>query len=263
MIFMADEKNKEDYTKKIKLCKRLGAERFQKIVFAVEKIKFKVIKKCFPNYLKNYEAYCDKRCKKDLKKARNEKEREAIITHYREQKLLNRKEINTEKNRNYHLDNIRPTDTMRYLEWNKKIHQKALIRDIVLLPVFTGLALTGLEVFIPLIIGNLLSSYINFHCVNLQNYNICRFKKHEATLNKMEKRKVAQRKESFSEAAEVIDQAVKETSKTTPEIPSIDEVIARVENKEQLIQFKNMIMQAQKERGTQQKYQKSKGEIKW
>lgn len=79
----------------------------------------------------------------------------------------------------------------------------------------------------------------------------------------MEKRKVAQRKESFSEAAEVIDQAVKETSKTTPEIPSIDEVIARVENKEQLIQFKNMIMQAQKERGTQQKYQKSKGEIKW
>lgn len=260
---MANEKSKDDYTKKIKRCKRLGAERFQKIVFTVERIKFKIIKKYFPNYLKNYESYCDKRCKKDLKRASNEKEREAIITHYREQKLLNRKEINTKKNRNYHLDNIRPSDTIRYLKWNKKIHQKALTRDIVLFPIFTGLALAGLEVFVPLVIGNLLSSYINFQCVNLQDYNIYRFKKHEAALNRIEKRKVAEREESFSKAAEVINQAVKGTSKETPEIPSIDEVIGKVENKEQLTQFRNMIIQAQKERAAGQSCETRKGEIKW
>ena len=86
--------------------------------------------------------------------------------------LLNRKEMNTEKNRNYHIDNIRLTQTVEYLEWNKDVHKTNLIRDLVTLPIYIGLAVAGVGLAIPLIAGNLVSSFINFQCINLQNYNI-------------------------------------------------------------------------------------------
>ena len=245
-----NEKGKKYYKKKIERCKKLGAEKFQKAVFALERLKFKVLKKYFPNYLKNYESKCDRMCKKDLKKARTEEERELIIAHYREQKLLNRKEMNTEKNRNYHMDNIRPTQTVKYLEWNKDVHRTNLIMDLVTLPVFIGLAVAGVGLAIPLIAGNLVSSFINFQCINLQNYNIFRFKAHEEVLKKREQRKVSQREEEFSQAYEVINSAVKESSKDSPSIPSIEEVINNIKNKEQLAQFRNMILQEQGKRAS-------------
>ena len=58
------KEEKEKYNKKIKLYERLGAEKFQNVVFAVEKIKFKIIKKCFPNFLKFYDKQCDKQEKR-------------------------------------------------------------------------------------------------------------------------------------------------------------------------------------------------------
>lgn len=247
-----NEKGKKYYKKKIEKCKKLGAERFQKIVFGVERIKFKVIKKCFPNYLKKYESRCDRMCKKDLKKAHTDEERQMIIAHYREQKLLARKEMNTEKNRNYHLNNIRPTQTVKYLEWNKSVHKSNLIRDMIAFPVLIGLAIAGVGVAIPLIAGNVVSSYINFQCINLQNYNIYRFKSNELVLKKMEERKTRQREEMFSDAAEVINDAVKESSKDSPTIPNIEEVISKIQNKEQLIQFRNMVIQEQKNRAVSQ-----------
>ena len=51
---------KEMYNKKIKLYERLGAEKFQDLVFVVEKIKFKIIKKFFPNIEKWFDKRCDK-----------------------------------------------------------------------------------------------------------------------------------------------------------------------------------------------------------
>ncbi len=242
------EKEKKYYKKKIKLCKKLGAEKFKKIVFKVEKIKFKIIKKYFPNYLKKYEAKCDKMCKKELKKAKNQEEKDFIIAHYREQKLLNRQEINTAKNRNYHINGIRPTQTIKYLEWNKEIHKTNLIVDIALFPALICLASTGTVLAIPLLVGNVISSFINFQCINLQNYNIYRFKSHEANLKQREQRKTQRNQEQYSKAYEVIAETVKESSKDSPGIPSINEVINNIKNKEQLVQFRRLVLEEQAKR---------------
>ena len=69
----------EDLDKQIELCKKLGAVQFQKIVFAVEKIKFKVLKKLVPNYLTYFDKHVDKMTKKKLAYANSEEERQAII----------------------------------------------------------------------------------------------------------------------------------------------------------------------------------------
>ena len=105
---MKRELTKEEYQKRINRCEKLGAEWFQEIVFKLEKLKFKVLKKYFPNCTKKYDKHCDKKCQKELKKAKSEEERKLIIFHYRELKMLFRKEINTEQkfdfSIHFHLD---------------------------------------------------------------------------------------------------------------------------------------------------------------
>ena len=149
---MKNELTKEEYQKRINRCKKLGAEWFQEIVFKVENLKFKVLKKYFPNCTERYDKKCDRKCKKELKKAKSEEERKLIIFHYRELKMLFRKEINTEQNRNYHLDKKRPSDTLRYLEWNKNVHQKLLLIDFIALPILSCVALAGFPVSIPFLV---------------------------------------------------------------------------------------------------------------
>ena len=48
---------KGDYQKKIKQCEKLGALQFQKVVFKVEDIKFKVLKKLWFHLLWNMPHY--------------------------------------------------------------------------------------------------------------------------------------------------------------------------------------------------------------
>ena len=111
---MTNEERKEN-NRKIKLYEKLGAEKFQKIVFAVERAKFKIIKKCFPNFLKFYDKQCDKEEEKLLKKAKTEEEKKEIRKNIKFSKMAVRKELNQEKNRNYHMDPNRPTEIYKYL----------------------------------------------------------------------------------------------------------------------------------------------------
>ena len=46
-----ETKEKEKYKKKAALCEKLGAKKFQKVVFQVEKMKYKILKKICPNYI--------------------------------------------------------------------------------------------------------------------------------------------------------------------------------------------------------------------
>ena len=87
------EKNeKGKYEKQLKTYERLGALKFQKVVFYVEKIKFKVLKKIFPRYIEVVEKYCDRRQKRMLKKAKSEEERKAIKENFKIGKMRIRKE---------------------------------------------------------------------------------------------------------------------------------------------------------------------------
>ena len=110
---------REDYKKKIELCDKLGAAKFQKVVLKVEELKFKVLKNIFPNFLEHYDRYIDNQRDKKLKKETDMTKRQQIIRESRNNKIAIRRELNKEQNRNYHMDKNKPTEFINYLNWNK------------------------------------------------------------------------------------------------------------------------------------------------
>lgn len=248
-----------DNKKKIKICEMLGARQFQTVVFEVERIKFKLIKKLFPNFLKHFEKRLDKQKAKELEKVHSEYTRREIISKYQELKTQLRREMNFEQNRNYHMNKHNPTKFIHYLEWNKAIHKKGLIKDAIALPALILATFLGAgTATIPLIAIELFSAFINFECVNIQNYNIYRFKEKEETLKKLEKRKNESEIKKYGEALGVIEKTMKQSE----DIPTIDELLKNINSIEQLNQMKAFIEQAQKEHQmlkSDQKEQSKKG----
>lgn len=241
---------------KIKLYKMLGAEEFQKVVFAVERLKFKFIKKFCPNFIKYFDKYCDYKQRKALKKAKSEKERKAIIKNIKFSKMAMRKELNIEKNRNYHFDKNKPTEIIEYLKWNKKVHKNGLIKDLILIPILIGGAVVGFAPSIPLLIIELISAGINFECINIQNYNLERIKPLEARLRKREEQIAEKNIENYGAAAEVIHKSIEESEA----LPTFDEIISNINNPEQLRQMRALFKEKQEER--QKMLVKSKEEKK-
>ena len=180
-----------DYKKKIELCEKLGANKFQKVVFKVEELKYKVIKTFFPRYIEWYDKLCDRKKKKELKKAKTKEEQKKIIDHYRMQKMIMRKEFHREQNRNYHMDPNKPTEILHYLNWNKDIHMKGIIKNAIAIPALAITAAFGIwpTVVLPFLALEVGSLFVNFQCVNIQNCNIYRFKQREETMKKLEERR--------------------------------------------------------------------------
>lgn len=226
-----------DYKKKIKRCEQLGADKFQKVVFKVEGLKYKIIKKCFPNFIKNYDKSCDKKRDKALKKAKTEEERKTIINYYRNQKMMVRKEMNREQNRNYHMNPNKPTEMIQYLNWNKKVHKRGMIKNAVLIPAYGVASAFGFWPAIPLLAMELGSLFINFQCVNIQNCNIYRYKEKEETMKKLEERRMKRNIAEYKEAASVVSKVMEETD----DIPSLSEIIERVKTPEEARQLKALI----------------------
>lgn len=227
---------KTNYDNKIKLCKKLGAEKFQNIVFFVERLKFKILKRLFPNFLKFYDRMCDRIRDKKLKKLHSQTTKMEIINYYRTQKLLARKEFYQEKNLNYHFDMNRPTEFIKYLNWNKNIHVRGIKQNLIIIPICT-LLLSINPIFYIIFIYEIFSLLINFQCVNIQNYNIYRFKEKEEKLRNIEKRKQEKEIKTHSKAARVIANSLKETD----EIPTIDNVINNVSTLDEIKQLRDMI----------------------
>lgn len=228
---------KKDYSKKIIICEKLGAKTFQKFVFFIEKLKFKTIKKVFPNFINNYDKFCNFKMNKKLKKVHSEQSKQKIINYYRKQKLAIRKEFNLEQNRNYHINKNKPSEIIHYLNWNKDVHVKGLIMNLILIPSLITAILCGLSILTPYLLIEIFSLFINFECVNIQNYNIYRFKEKEDKLLKIEDKTQKMNLQKYDKAIQVIDKTLTESK----EIPSIDDLINNIKDKEQLIQLRNMI----------------------
>lgn len=231
---------KTDNKKKIAICEKLGAERFQGVVFKAEDIKYKVLKTVFPNFIKHYDRVCNYKRDKQLKKLHSDTSKKEVIEKYRLQKLLMRKEIAREQNRNYHMDQNKPTEFIQYLNWNKDIHKRGLKKDAITIPILGIVALCGFTPAIPLLIAEVGSAFINFQCINIQNYNIYRFKESEDILKKMETKRQERNIKNYSQGAKVIEKSLNETK----EIPSMDDIINNIENKEQLVELRNMVLRA-------------------
>ena len=231
-----------DYKKKMKLYEAFGAKRFKKIVMKVEKLRWTITKKVFPNSLSNYEKNSRKILEKKLAKTTSEKEKTAIINYYRRQILIARREYNNEKNRNYHMNLKSPTEIIQYLKYNKSIHQNALIRNFVIALAATGFIVSGVGTGIAIgIIGiQALCGLKNWQCINLQNYNICRFEAHKEALESAEKRRQSRNEAKYGEASKVIQKAFDNTNEQS-RIPTVSEVVSAIDNPEQLRQMKNWI----------------------
>ena len=231
--------NAEDYKKKIELCEKLGANKFQKVVFKVEELKYKFIKTFLPNYTKWYDKLCDRQKRKDLKKVKTPEEKQQIIEHYRRQKMLMRKELNREQNRNYHMDMNKPTEMLHYLEWNKDVHMKGIIKNAIAIPCLAVATAFGLwpTVIIPFLALEVGSLFVNFQCVNIQNCNIYRYKLREEQLRRLEERRTKRNVEQYSEAGEAVSRCLEKTE----DIPTFTQIIDSIQTKEELEQLRKLV----------------------
>ena len=222
---------------KLKIYRLLGAEQFQKIVFKIEELKYKVIEKILPNINEWYEKQCDKKYKKILKR-KNQIENKELIKYFQQQKLLFRKEVIYKQNRNYHYDLNHPTNFLLYLKYNKKVHVKGLVGNVIIISSLLVLTLVLGEVVLPIVlvgIYEIISLIINFECINLQNYNLCRFEnvRMKQALEKKEKYILEQNMKKYKNCIE----PVSKTICSQIELPTVDEIINNITTKEQAVQL--------------------------
>lgn len=216
----------------------LGAEKFQQVVFKLERLKYKIIEKYFPSIREINEKISDKRFQKRLKKEPIEKQ-QYLLAEHQNQKLIFRKELTYKQNVNYHYNVNHPTRFLKYLEWNKKVHIRGMKKSIFILIGTIGLTcLLGnpFPLFSMLLIGgNMMSLIINFECVNLQNYNLVRFKQKEtyALLKKIEEKKQKENLEKLGESIEPVSKVI--TNQV--ELPTINQVVKEITTIEQTRQL--------------------------
>lgn len=224
--------------KKLKLYKILGAEQFQNVVFIVEKLKYKVIDKFFPNINIWYEKKCDKKFLKIIKN-NNIENKKGLLNMYQKSKLAFRKELVYKQNRNYHYDINHPTEFVKYLNINKRIHKKGIKKNIA---VSTVICIFSLIIGNPfpvitniLLLSQLVMFIINFECINLQNYNLLRFENERTQnlLRKVEEKKLNSNLKKLDKCIEVVS----ETVNSKLEIPTVDDVVNRITTKEQAKQL--------------------------
>jgi len=224
--------------KNMKICEFFGAKQFQKIVFFLENLKYQVIEKVFPNIYEWYDKYSERKLERKLERS-NGVNKKQIIDEYRFGKLLFRKELIYKQNENYHIDLENPTNFSNYLKFNKKIHIDGLKSNIFLI--------IGILIF-KLIINNwvtnlilmynIISMIINWQCINLQNYNLCRLENEQMKLllEKREKKVKEDKIKKYGEGFKVIGR----TFQDTEDIPKINEILSNVrtiEEREQLLLY--------------------------
>lgn len=235
-----------DYKKKIRTCEKLGAKKFQKVVFKVENIKWKVVKKIIPNYIGFGDKIIERNRNKRIKRAKSEEEIATIKRMAALQKMALRKEYNNRENLNYHINKERPTQFLNELNWNKNVHKRNLVWNSVLLPTSIGLSIAGFWPAIPFAVYETVSTFINFQCVNVQNYNIYRIKRIEDKLKKKEQKDEQEKIEKYKEGYQVIGDKIEEKK----DIVNIDEIVNSITSIEQLKQIRELLTQEQLKRNT-------------
>ena len=236
-----------DNSKKKRMYEMFGALWFQKVVFKVEDLKFKFIDKFCPNIGDWYSNKCDDKANELCLKAKTEEEKNAIRFDYNCKKMRFKRELIEKKNRNYHMDFNNSSTFYNYLLWNKKVHRNGIITNLVSLGVL-GVVLPFTSGFwfglgCSLIGYNIISLGVNFECVNLQNYNICRFDERRETLAKLEKR----RKESDAKKYALCGEKIYKKLESSVESPKTSEVVSSMTTLEELQQLRNLALEIQRQ----------------
>jgi len=237
-----------DFKKEQEKCKRLGALKFKDFVLRLEEKKYSLVKRIFPSIISKYDKFFDFRKKQELKRAKTEQERQLIIKKYQQAKMMVRIQYNNNQNANYHISSLRPTQMYHYAKWNKRIHERGLKKDIAVTLGALGLSFLN-PITLVIVPIELLSMFIDFECVNLQNYTISRMEEKKETIERMESRNITKEVQRHGEAAKVIGKAMTQTEN----IPEPEMVINSITSKEQLEQIKDMLLRTKSKREVMQK----------
>ena len=204
-----------------KFAKKLGAKEFQKLVYKLESIKYYLLK----NQLSFLVPIVEKsmRTKRDrlIKNTNDPFKQKMIENNYKNELILFRKEMNREENRNYHFDVDYSKSFKDYLLWNKDVHFKGIIKNLIVIALSTtALILSSGFIFnfaLTLAIINSLGLVVNFECVNLQNYHLARFEKVEGKLEEMKKQSLHKKSDKYGNAINAINKQI-EKSDSLPKL---------------------------------------------
>ena len=201
---------------------------FQKLLMLVEETEFKVIKKVMPNHLEKLEQKIDIITRGQLTEIEEEKEKEEIIKNAKLLKLKLRNSFNSNQLINYHMGLSSPTEFISYLEWNKQVHLDALKNDIFNLAILATLKTIQKEnkVIDIITIFQLLFTAINYLCIELQKYNIERFKQAEPLLIKREERLQNEFISNYPTITKSINKILGDTN--TLDIPTLNDLESMV-----------------------------------
>lgn len=226
---------------------KLGAVWFQKVVFKVEELKFKFIDRFFPNIGLWYNKKCDSKASKLIAKTDDLDKQKDIMFKYNYKKMAFNRELVEKKNRNYHMTLNNASSFYKYLEHNKKVHVNGMkfnagviLTSLVAIPHLSGV-LFG--VVCSTLVYNILALGINFQCVNLQNYNMCRLDEKKEMLEKIEQRKKASDAKNYGIAGATIYKKL-ESSVT---LPKKEEIVKEMSSLEELQQLRKLALEIKRQ----------------
>ncbi len=232
MIFLMKSLDRE------KIAKKLGAKEFQKLVYAVEDIKYSLLKNQLSFLVPIVEKTMKNRKNRLINNTSDPVKQEEIENKYKSELILFRKELNQGKNRNYHFDVDYSKNFKDYLLWNKDVHLKGIIRNLIVLAASAvALILSAGLIFnfaLALAIINSLGLVINFECVNLQNYHLARFEKVETKLEEMKKQSLQKKSDKYGNAINAINKQIEKSDS----LPKLD--VSQMENQE-LIELRGLL----------------------
>lgn len=219
---------------KEKLAKRLGAKEFQKLVYKVEDIKYSLLKNQLSFLVPIVEKIMKNRKNRLINKTSDPVKQELIENNYKNDLILFRKELNQEKNRNYHFDIDYSKNFKNYLLWNKDVHLKGIIKNLVILALSTAALVLSqgliFNVALALAIINSIGLVINFECVNLQNYHLARFERVETKLEERKKNALLQKTQKYGNAINAINKQIEKSDS----LPKLDVRQMKIQELEEL-----------------------------
>ena len=254
------------YQKKYKLHEKLGARWFQNIVGKYDQKKFwllnkvrnrkrsKLLTKLFPNRKKKekpsiIDRFVNYREKELLKKATTEEQIRIIKEETIRNKNIIKKQIKEGKSVNYYEGVDRRVELFPdYLKLNKKHHQNALKKDMVVIGICIGVGLLGMPV-LPWIVGSYqaLDVIKDLQCINLQEYNLARIKTIEKKLVARNMQKMQQMYNENQEAIESLQKA-KQQGK---DIYTVEGLLDSLDSVEALQQLRKSFLETKEEKNGQ------------
>ena len=197
------------------LAKKLGAKEFQKLVYKVESIKYYLLKNQLSFLVPIIEDSMRTRKNRLINKTNDPVKQEMIENNYKKELILFRKEMNREENRNYHFDIDYSKAFKDYLLWNKDVHLKGIIKNLIVIALSTTALIlsSGFIFYAALALGifNSLALVVNFECVNLQNYHLARFERVEAKLEENRKQALLQKNNKYGNAINAINKQIEKS----------------------------------------------------